>query len=174
LSLILFYFRVLKGTNYRIRAGDDDTEYWMFGESTLQALLTCQACLGLPETGVTDAPTWAALLGAGMRPRSVVDEDGSVSYDLNNSGGAAALEGVAELLGLEAAGDEDGQGPVSQAEEEVKAAAAGFAEGEAEDEVDRDEAFISPARSAEVTGSHFVVKLGLTGSFSAPLRCKGL
>ncbi|KAG2424695.1 hypothetical protein HXX76_014271 [Chlamydomonas incerta] len=44
--------------------GDDDMENWMFGEATMNAVLTFQASERLPETGVVDRPTWTALLGA--------------------------------------------------------------------------------------------------------------
>jgi hypothetical protein len=45
---------------------DEEVDDWLFGESTREALLTAQACArpALPETGVTDGPTWVALLGA--------------------------------------------------------------------------------------------------------------
>ncbi len=44
-------------------SGDEDMEDWYFGPSTQSALLTFQACNGLEESGVTDQPTWRALLG---------------------------------------------------------------------------------------------------------------
>ena len=47
--------------------GEDDVRYWFFGDATDAALRTFQACApggALPETGVTDAATWRALLGA--------------------------------------------------------------------------------------------------------------
>jgi hypothetical protein len=43
--------------------GEGDETEWLFGEGTLNALLTFQACSGVAETGVTDAATWRALLG---------------------------------------------------------------------------------------------------------------
>ena len=43
--------------------GESDETEWLFGEGTLNALLTFQACSGVAETGVTDAATWRALLG---------------------------------------------------------------------------------------------------------------
>ena len=43
--------------------GEVDETEWLFGEGTLNAVLTFQACSGVAETGVTDAATWKALLG---------------------------------------------------------------------------------------------------------------
>ena len=52
--------------------GDDDEQWWQFGDATYSALLTFQACSSLPESGVADAATWVALLGPGATP-----EDGA-------------------------------------------------------------------------------------------------
>ena len=48
--------------------GDDDVEDFYFGEGTVSALLTFQACSGLKETGTADAVTWKALLGEDLKP----------------------------------------------------------------------------------------------------------
>ncbi|BDA48780.1 probable protein disulfide isomerase pTAC5, chloroplastic at N-terminal half [Coccomyxa sp. Obi] len=44
--------------------GEEEGDFWYFGEQTLSALLTFQASVGLPETGVCDEDTWNLLLGA--------------------------------------------------------------------------------------------------------------
>ena len=46
-------------------SGEEEEAEWYFGPGTETALLTFQACTvpALPETGVTDPATWAALLG---------------------------------------------------------------------------------------------------------------
>jgi hypothetical protein len=44
--------------------GEDDDEVFFFGEGTLSAVLTFQACNGLRECGYADAETWHALTAA--------------------------------------------------------------------------------------------------------------
>ena len=44
--------------------GEEDEQWWQFGDSTQAALTTFQACGGLPESGVADERTWRALLAA--------------------------------------------------------------------------------------------------------------
>ena len=44
--------------------GDEDFIYWHFGDTTDLALRYFQAGRRLPETGIADAATWEALLGA--------------------------------------------------------------------------------------------------------------
>lgn len=51
--------------------GEDEMEWWMFGDSTANALRTFQACCDLPESGVCDERTWRALLGADAEPKDV-------------------------------------------------------------------------------------------------------
>jgi len=51
--------------------GEEDARWWQFGDSTLNALKTFQACSGLPESGVVDPGTWKALLGADAVPAEV-------------------------------------------------------------------------------------------------------
>eukprot|EP00884_Botryococcus_braunii_P015379 jgi/Botrbrau1/2524/Bobra.0079s0015.2 len=43
--------------------GDEEEEDMFFGDGTFSALITFQACAGLPETGVCNMSTWRALLG---------------------------------------------------------------------------------------------------------------
>lgn len=52
-------------------AGEEDIQWWQFGDSTLNAVKTFQACSGLPESGVADVPTWKALLGADAVPGDI-------------------------------------------------------------------------------------------------------
>eukprot|EP00879_Flechtneria_rotunda_P022601 GHRR01023867.1.p1 GENE.GHRR01023867.1~~GHRR01023867.1.p1 ORF type:complete len:646 (+),score=252.77 GHRR01023867.1:133-1938(+) len=60
-------FWVSKLHNALMAAGfypsEEEVENWMFGDGTLTALLTFQACSGIPETGTTDEATWCKLLG---------------------------------------------------------------------------------------------------------------
>jgi antiviral helicase SKI2 len=44
-------------------SGEEDMEYWYFGSTTVNALMTFQASERLRETGITDIDTWRALLG---------------------------------------------------------------------------------------------------------------
>jgi len=48
--------------NAGMSCGDDDEQWWQFGDSTYSALVTFQACSGLPESGVADERTWRSLL----------------------------------------------------------------------------------------------------------------
>lgn len=60
--------------------GDDDEQWWQFGDPTHSALATFQACSGLPESGVADEKTWLALLGPDATP-----EDGAALSAGNNT-----------------------------------------------------------------------------------------
>ena len=40
---------------------DDELEFWMFGDTTENALKTFQACSGMPESGVVDEEVWSKL-----------------------------------------------------------------------------------------------------------------
>jgi hypothetical protein len=79
--------------------GEDEMQWWQFGGTTLESLRTFQACGGLPETGVTCARTWRALLGPDARPedleRPVEKDEGTYDEDLT----LAAGEGRVWLLG---------------------------------------------------------------------------
>ena len=51
--------------------GEDDVQWWQFGDSTIAALKTYQACSGLPESGVADTVTWKKLLGPDASPNDL-------------------------------------------------------------------------------------------------------
>lgn len=53
--------------------GDEDIDDFMFGESTQSAVLTFQACNGLPETGSVDEKTWRELLGEELKHKKSRD-----------------------------------------------------------------------------------------------------
>lgn len=53
--------------------GDEDIDDFMFGESTQSAVLTFQACNGLPETGSVDMNTWKELLGDDLQHKESRD-----------------------------------------------------------------------------------------------------
>ena len=57
--------------SHGFHCGDDDEQWWQFGDDTHNALITFQACSGLPESGVCDGRTWKALLGNGATPADV-------------------------------------------------------------------------------------------------------
>lgn len=44
-------------------SGDDDMQWWEFGDGTMSALKMFQASCQLPQTGTTSAATWEFLLG---------------------------------------------------------------------------------------------------------------
>jgi peptidoglycan hydrolase-like protein with peptidoglycan-binding domain len=77
--------------------GDDDLYWWQFGDGTINALKTFQACSGLPETGVCDVTTWKRLLGEDAEPsdlaslRSGNSDDEDLSH--SNSGHMVWLMG---------------------------------------------------------------------------------
>ena len=75
--------------------GEDDEQWWQFGDGTHSALVTFQACEGLPESGVADERTWRKLLavaakkekgGENRDPSSFVpsDVDSLTSGDAND------------------------------------------------------------------------------------------
>jgi len=47
--------------------GEEEMEEWYFGHHTQEALMTYQACNGLPETGIANMDSWEKLLGPGFR-----------------------------------------------------------------------------------------------------------
>lgn len=64
---------------------EDEARWWNFGDTTLAALKTFQACSGLPESGVCDSSTWAALLGPRSSPADITtlrSEDSGAEEDL--------------------------------------------------------------------------------------------
>ena len=76
-----------------MHCGDEDEQWWQFGDSTHSALVTFQACSGLPESGVADERTWRSLLvvaakdtGEARDPSSFspADVDSLTSGDAND------------------------------------------------------------------------------------------
>lgn len=68
-------------------SGEEDMEYWYFGSTTANALMTFQASERLRETGITDIDTWRALLGEerlSMAPADALAtiDDGEYPNDL--------------------------------------------------------------------------------------------
>ena len=58
-------------TNAGFYCGEEDMQWWQVGEPTRQALLTFQASVNLPQTGVCDQQTWLALLGPSSTPDDI-------------------------------------------------------------------------------------------------------
>jgi hypothetical protein len=81
-------------------SGEVDIEDWYFGEGTLDALLTFQACESLPETGVVDQATWDALLeGHGDSSEASSSSSSQVSSSSSAGGaGRAASPAAAKSL----------------------------------------------------------------------------
>jgi peptidoglycan hydrolase-like protein with peptidoglycan-binding domain len=80
--------------------GEDEVDEFFFGEGTQAALLTAQACEGLPETGVADFPVWRFILGPGLQPRPSRDamapaegENAAPAPAPGTPGGAADADG---------------------------------------------------------------------------------
>lgn len=61
--------------------GDDDMNWWFFGDDTIAALKTFQACNGLPESGSCNEKTWLTLLGENAKPDDLQEMVGDSSYD---------------------------------------------------------------------------------------------
>jgi peptidoglycan hydrolase-like protein with peptidoglycan-binding domain len=59
---IAFLHSSLLACGYNV-ADDDEVDAILFGPSTAEALATLQACCNLPDTGIVDSATWAALVG---------------------------------------------------------------------------------------------------------------
>lgn len=51
--------------------GEDDLQWWQYGDSTVAAIKTCQACNGLPESGACDETMWQLLLGQNASPSDI-------------------------------------------------------------------------------------------------------
>ena len=51
---------------------EDDLQWWQFGDSTVTAIKTFQACNGMAESGTCDERVWKALLGKDAHP-SMID-----------------------------------------------------------------------------------------------------
>ena len=63
-------------------------EYWYFGTTTSNALGTFQASNGIPDTGLTCAATWRALLGDArfaMDAKEALETVGDGEYPLDLS-----------------------------------------------------------------------------------------
>ena len=80
-------------------AGEEDEADFYFGPSTADALCYFQASAGLPETGVCDAETWGALLGAERHAWG--PPPGAVGFE--EAGDAAAAAPAASAASLSAA-----------------------------------------------------------------------
>ncbi|KAI3437857.1 hypothetical protein D9Q98_000303 [Chlorella vulgaris] len=52
---------------------EDEIRWWTFGDGTLSALKTFQACSGYPESGVCDGATWRFLLGDDASPSEILN-----------------------------------------------------------------------------------------------------
>eukprot|EP00197_Chlamydomonas_leiostraca_P007051 CAMPEP_0202860282 /NCGR_PEP_ID=MMETSP1391-20130828/2052_1 /ASSEMBLY_ACC=CAM_ASM_000867 /TAXON_ID=1034604 /ORGANISM="Chlamydomonas leiostraca, Strain SAG 11-49" /LENGTH=848 /DNA_ID=CAMNT_0049539425 /DNA_START=123 /DNA_END=2669 /DNA_ORIENTATION=- len=73
--------------------GEDEEQWWQFGEGTLNALKTFQACSGLPESGVCDARTWQALVvQAGGQPGAGPEALDALGADLMARAGSESSE----------------------------------------------------------------------------------
>lgn len=77
-------------------ADEDEVRWWHFGDTTLNAVKTFQACCGIPESGICDDRTWKSLLGADSKPEDVFTLHSGLSddEDLADGGGAANGRGV--------------------------------------------------------------------------------
>ena len=82
-------------------AGEEDEADFYFGPSTADALCYFQASAGLPETGVCDAETWGALLGAERHAWG--PPPGAVGFEEAGDGAAAAPAASAASLSAAAA-----------------------------------------------------------------------
>lgn len=67
---------------------EDDERWWSFGDGTVTALKTFQACNSYPESGVCDAATWRMLLGQDAHPSEISDlrSGDSADEDLSAQG----------------------------------------------------------------------------------------
>lgn len=64
-------------------------QWWMIGDSTRNALMAFQASANLPESGVCDARSWQALLGASAVPSDI--------YSVRSMGSEEEGEGGTEF-----------------------------------------------------------------------------
>jgi len=67
--------------------GEEDTEDWIFGAGTEEAIVYFQNSASLPETGIADSKTWQALLGSD----SSTAADGDVSEQQSSSRSTGVL-----------------------------------------------------------------------------------
>lgn len=62
-------------------AGEDDVRWWQYGDSTVTAVKTFQACSGIPESGATCVRTWQALMPPGSVPNDLLSVQSGHSDD---------------------------------------------------------------------------------------------
>jgi hypothetical protein len=62
-------------------AGGDDVRWWQYGDSTVNAVKTFQACSGIPESGATCVRTWQALMPPGSVPSDIMNVQSGHSDD---------------------------------------------------------------------------------------------
>lgn len=68
--------------------GKDDMVWWHYGDGTVAAMRTFQACNGLPESGVADKHSWQILAGNGKTMKDIaerVQKEDIFEEDLSNS-----------------------------------------------------------------------------------------
>jgi len=113
-------------------AGEEDEADFYFGPSTADALCYFQASAGLPETGVCDAETWGALLGAerhawGPPPGAVGFEEAgdAAAGDAAASAAAPAAPGPASLSAAAASAKAWSETAVTALVEDEDASASG-------------------------------------------------
>jgi peptidoglycan hydrolase-like protein with peptidoglycan-binding domain len=51
--------------------GEDDIRWWTYGDTTVTAVKTFQACQGMPESGVVDMKMWGVLMGGDAVPSDI-------------------------------------------------------------------------------------------------------
>ena len=112
-------------------AGEEDEADFYFGPSTADALCYFQASAGLPETGVCDAETWGALLGAeryawGPPPGAVgFEEAGDAAAGDAAAGDAASAAAPASLSAAAASAKAWSETAVTALVEDEDASASG-------------------------------------------------
>ncbi|KAL3139253.1 hypothetical protein ABBQ32_006019 [Trebouxia sp. C0010 RCD-2024] len=76
--------------------GEDDMQWWQFGDATCSAVQTFQASVNLPESGVVTSDTWQALLGKDAKP---IDAKSLALNDETDDDMTAEHEGMVYLIG---------------------------------------------------------------------------
>lgn len=61
--------------------GEDDIRWWTYGDTTVAAVKTFQACQGLPESGVVDVKMWCVLMGGDAVPSDIYNVKSGESDD---------------------------------------------------------------------------------------------
>lgn len=80
--------------NNGFHCGDDDMNWWYFGDDTATAVKTFQACNGLPESGRCNEQTWLALLGEDANSDVLKEITSDNSYDEDRTAQGAHTGGV--------------------------------------------------------------------------------